>query len=188
MSAPGTSSGSAMRSPSTWELVVVRGVVVPERRCATPSRAPPGTSSNASPTSSSGRARPNRSRFASTFSRLASRKREAVDADEALAVVAEHRRDQARAVVDADLDVRLVRARDSDAARLSSARTFSDARFSTRRRPAGSGGRADAPSAGSRRRAPGARGGSGRRPRRYRWLVTPARSGSSDGGSYQDRA
>ena len=33
------------------------------------------------------------------------------------------------------------------------------------------------------------RQGRGRgKPRPYRWEVTPARSGSSDGGSYQDRA
>ena len=109
MSAPGTRK--RLRHPESLDLrvVVVGGVVVPEPDCCPVE----GTARDELERIADQQLRPRESealqvRLDLLQARVA--KAQAVDADEALAVVAEHRGDQARAVVDADLDVRLVRA------------------------------------------------------------------------------
>ena len=149
-------------------------------------RAPAGTSSNASPTTISGGDQAEPREIGVNLIERGVAEGEAVDADEALSLVPEHRRDEARSVEDADLDVRLV-SLETGGGEVEQREVVLP--------------REVLHVVGDRLKSPVARVLRLRKvleePRKlgeesigvhYRWLVTPARSGSSDGGSYHERA
>ena len=114
--------------------------------------------------------------------------REAVDPDESLVLVAEHRRDEARAVEHPHLDVCLpwieAACCEIEKRKVVLEREVLDL-LDDRGEPTVDrmlGVRERLEEVGATRR------GSVARPRGYRWLVTPARLGSSDGGSYHEYA
>ena len=184
-SAPGASQRLGDPKPVELGFVRVQRVVVPDPERMSPS-APAGTSSKTSPTRSSGSREAEAREVPLDLLERRVAELEAVDADEPLVLVAQHRRDRGwRRGRRRSRRMPLPRSR-HDAARLSSARLFSRARFSTsstigaNRRSRGCSERGKS----SKRRGSSARKRS--ESTRYRWLVTPARLGSSDGGSYHE--